>query len=37
LDDFENLMKSRDQRAKHMLDTVENLLQQARDKAGETS
>ncbi len=37
LDDFENLMKSRDQRAKHMLDMVEKLLQQAPDKAGETS
>ena len=37
LDDFENLMKSRDQRAKHMLDMVEKLLMQARYKAGETS
>ena len=37
LDDFENLMKSRDQRAKNTLDMVEKLLLQARDKAGETS
>ncbi len=39
LDDFENLMKSRDKRSKHVLDMCENSLRQARearDKAGET-
>ena len=40
LDDFENLMKSRDERLKHMLDMFEKWSRQAqetRDKAGETS
>ena len=37
LDDFENLMKSRDKRSKHMLNMFENWSRQARDNAGETS
>ena len=39
-DEFKNLMKSRDERLKHMLDMFEKWSRQAqetRDKAGETS